>query len=69
MPAHLAVPHRHHVCLTALEQRGRRALPSGLGGPAGDPDAPPAPAEPGLAWLQPIPDALVTPVAQTPRRS
>ena len=55
-----------NVCLTALEQRGRRALPSGLGGPAGDPDAPPAPAEPGLAWLQPIPDALVTPVAQDP---
>src|SRR5882672_12627620 len=49
-----------HACLDALEQRGRRALPSGLGAPAGDPDAPPAPAEPGLAWLQPIPDALVT---------
>ena len=55
-----------NVCLTALEQRGRRALPSGLGGPAADPDALPAPAEPGLAWLQPIPDALVTPAAQDP---
>src|SRR5262249_14534837 len=32
-----------NACLTALEQRGRRALPSGLGGPAGDPDAPPGP--------------------------
>ena len=30
-----------NACLTALEQRGRRALPSGLGGPSGDPDAPP----------------------------
>src|SRR5258707_10844404 len=25
-----------NVCLTAIERRGRRALPSGLGGPAGD---------------------------------
>src|SRR5882757_1258013 len=55
-----------NACLTALEQRGRRALPSGLGSPAGDPDAPPAPAEPGLAWLQPIPDALVTSGSQDP---
>src|ERR1700760_3674931 len=45
-----------NACLTALEQRGRRALPSGLGGPAGDPYAPPGAAEPGLSWLQPIPD-------------
>jgi RNA polymerase sigma-70 factor (ECF subfamily) len=55
-----------NACLTALEQRGRRALPSGLGGPSGDPDAAPAPAGPGLAWIQPIPDALVTPAAQDP---
>jgi len=48
-----------NACLTALEQRGRRALPSGLGGPAGDPDTPPPAAEPGLAWVQPVPDALV----------
>jgi RNA polymerase sigma-70 factor, ECF subfamily len=55
-----------NACLTALEQRGRRALPSGLGGPAADPDAPPGPAEPDLAWLGPIPDALVTPETQDP---
>jgi RNA polymerase sigma-70 factor, ECF subfamily len=55
-----------NACLTALEQRGRRALPSGLGGPAGDPDAPPGPADPGVAWLQPIPDAWVTPESQDP---
>ena len=55
-----------NACLTALEQRGRRALPSGLGGPAGDPDAPPGPAEPGIAWLEPIPDALVTPESEDP---
>jgi RNA polymerase sigma-70 factor (ECF subfamily) len=49
-----------NACLTELEQRGRRALPSGLGRPADDPDAPVGPAEPGVAWLEPIPDALVT---------
>jgi RNA polymerase sigma-70 factor (TIGR02960 family) len=55
-----------NVCLTALAQRGRRALPSGLGGPAEDPDAPPAPAEPGIPWLEPIPDALVTSESEDP---
>ena len=55
-----------NACLTALEQRGRRALPSGLGGPAEDPDAPPGLAEPGIAWLEPIPDALVTPESEDP---
>src|ERR1700739_1905465 len=29
-----------NVCLTALERRGRRPLPSGLGGPQDDPAAP-----------------------------
>jgi RNA polymerase sigma-70 factor (ECF subfamily) len=55
-----------NACLTALEQRGRRALPSGLGGPADDPDAPAATAEPGTAWLGPVPDALVTPESDDP---
>jgi RNA polymerase sigma-70 factor, ECF subfamily len=55
-----------NVCLTALERRGRRALPSGLGGPASDPDAPAGPAEPDLAWLDPISDALVTPESADP---
>jgi RNA polymerase sigma-70 factor, ECF subfamily len=55
-----------NACLTALEQRGRRALPSGLGGPADDPDASPSPAEPGVGWLVPIPDALVTPESEDP---
>jgi RNA polymerase sigma-70 factor (ECF subfamily) len=55
-----------NACLTALGHRGRRALPSGLGGPAGDPGAPPGPADPDVAWLQPIPDALVTPESQDP---
>ena len=55
-----------NACLTALEQRRRRALPSGLGGPADDPDAPPGPADPAAAWLEPIPDALVTPESEDP---
>lgn len=45
-----------NACLTALEHRGRRALPSGLGAPAEDPDSPVRPADPETAWLQPIPD-------------
>jgi RNA polymerase sigma-70 factor (ECF subfamily) len=55
-----------NACLTALQHRGRRALPSGLGGPADDPDAPPGPADPDVAWLQPIPDTLVTPRSEDP---
>jgi RNA polymerase sigma-70 factor (ECF subfamily) len=55
-----------NACLTALEQRGRRVLPSGLGGPSDDPGTPPGPVEPGLAWVQPIPDTLVTPSSQDP---
>ncbi|OLS99894.1 RNA polymerase subunit sigma-70 [Pseudonocardia sp. CNS-004] len=49
-----------NACLTALERRGRRVLPSGLTGPAADPSAPPVPAGPELDWLQPIPDSLIT---------
>jgi RNA polymerase sigma-70 factor, ECF subfamily len=55
-----------NACLTALEQRGRRALPSGLGGPSGDPDTPPPAAEPGLGWVQPVPDTLVISGASDP---
>src|SRR6202044_785006 len=42
-----------NVCLTAIERRGRRPLPSGLGGPTGDPEAP---LEVGseVPWLQPL---------------
>jgi RNA polymerase sigma-70 factor (ECF subfamily) len=50
-----------NVCLTALEHRGRRPLPSGLGGPSDDPDAPPVMASPDVEWLQPFPDALLDP--------
>ena len=47
-----------NACLTAIERRGRRPLPSGLGGPGDDPAAPVA-AAPEVPWLQPIPDALL----------
>jgi len=47
-----------NACLTAIERRGRRPLPSGLGGPAEDPAAPlMAAAE--VPWLEPLPDALL----------
>ena len=46
-----------NACVRALETRSRRPLPSGLGGPAQDPDAPLAAARPEVPWLQPIPDA------------
>ncbi len=47
-----------NVCLTAIERRGRRPLPSGLGGPAEDPEAPLV-AGPEVPWLQPFPDVLL----------
>lgn len=42
------------VCLTALEKRGRRPLPTGLGGPTDDPGGP---LEHGseVPWLEPLP--------------
>ncbi len=44
-----------NVCLSFLDSRGRRALPSGLGGPSEDHSTD------DVLWLQPIPDALVPP--------
>ncbi|WP_034272158.1 sigma-70 family RNA polymerase sigma factor [Actinospica robiniae] len=46
-----------NACLTALEVRGRRPLPSGLVA-ASDPLAPLVPGE-RVAWLQPLPDSLL----------
>ncbi|WP_433465769.1 sigma-70 family RNA polymerase sigma factor [Spirillospora sp. CA-128828] len=57
-----------NVCLTALRGRARRPLPSGLGGPSDDPDAPLAPAF-DVPWLQPFPDALLDdPASRVVRR-
>ncbi|MCF2528416.1 sigma-70 family RNA polymerase sigma factor [Yinghuangia soli] len=45
-----------NVCLTALESRTRRPLPSGLGAPDDDPLTP-LEFAPEVPWIQPIPDA------------
>jgi len=52
-----------NACLNALEHNRRRVLPSGLGGPADDPDSAPQEADPGVSWLEPIPDALLFPAS------
>ncbi|HEX9031980.1 MAG TPA: sigma-70 family RNA polymerase sigma factor [Streptosporangiaceae bacterium] len=54
-----------NVCLTAIERRGRRPLPSGLGGPAEDPEAPVV-AGLEVPWLQPFPAALLAAEREDP---
>ena len=49
-----------NACLRALENSGRRPLPSGLGGPGENPDTPLTGPRPEVPWLEPIPDALVS---------
>ncbi|MCU1396775.1 MAG: polymerase factor sigma-70 [Ilumatobacteraceae bacterium] len=44
------------VCLTALERRARRPLPSGLGAPSDDHRVAVTPGDPTMPWLQPAPD-------------
>src|SRR5690606_18179265 len=46
------------TCLTALEQKARRPLPTGLGTPPDSPDGP-LRQLPEVPWLEPVPDALV----------
>ncbi len=52
-----------NTCLSALGQRERRVLPSGLGAPSTDPYGPIA-ADPGVSWLQPLPDAAINDPAE-----
>ena len=47
-----------NTCLTALEGRGRRPMPVGLGQPASDPHAA-LQADHEITWLEPLPDAVV----------
>src|SRR5437763_16910777 len=47
------------ACLTALETRTRRPLPSGMGAPADDHRVELGPGDPSVSWLQPAPDALI----------
>jgi RNA polymerase sigma-70 factor, ECF subfamily len=55
-----------NTCLRALENRSRRPLPSGLGAPSADAEAPSAAAQADIPWLEPIPDALVQPIPTDP---
>jgi RNA polymerase sigma-70 factor (ECF subfamily) len=55
-----------NACLRAIETRGRRPLPSGLGAPGEHPEGPLAAATPEVPWLQPIPDALLRPESADP---
>jgi RNA polymerase sigma-70 factor (TIGR02960 family) len=48
-----------NACLRAIEQRGRRPLPSGLAGPSDDPSYALAPARTDVPWLEPVPDRLL----------
>jgi RNA polymerase sigma-70 factor (ECF subfamily) len=47
-----------NTCLTALEGKSRRPMPTGLGQPASDP-AGPLDSRPEVPWLEPLPDAVV----------
>ncbi|WP_030168415.1 sigma-70 family RNA polymerase sigma factor [Spirillospora albida] len=47
-----------NACLTAIDQRGNRPMPSGLGAPDSEPERPVV-ASPEVPWLEPAPDALV----------
>lgn len=47
------------TCLTALDQRSRRPMPTGLGAPASDP-AGPLESDAEVPWLEPVPDSLVS---------
>ena len=47
-----------NTCLTALEGRGRRPMPVGLGQPASDPHAS-LRLDYEVSWLEPLPDAVV----------
>ena len=55
-----------NACLTALARRDRRVLPSGRYDPELDPRAPAKAADLDVAWLEPLPDALVTPESADP---
>ncbi len=52
-----------NVCLTALEDKGRRPLPTGLGAPSIDASAPLVSSEEVL-WLEPVPDSMIADPAQ-----
>jgi RNA polymerase sigma-70 factor, ECF subfamily len=55
-----------NACLTALEQRSRRALPSDLRAATTDPRVDPGPDAPEVPWLEPVPDSWVFDVHADP---
>jgi RNA polymerase sigma-70 factor (ECF subfamily) len=56
-----------NVCLTALDARRVRVLPSGLAGPYDGPDRPPRRVPPGdVSWLEPLPDRWIASAADDP---
>jgi RNA polymerase sigma-70 factor (ECF subfamily) len=54
------------ACLSALEHRSRRFLPSGLGAPSDNPHQPLDFGQPQLPWVQPMPDSLLVGSAADP---
>lgn len=52
-----------NTCLTSLTAASRRVLPTGLGQPAGDPEAA-LETRPGETWVEPLPDAVLWGSAQ-----
>ena len=54
-----------NVSLTAIQRRARRPLPSGLGAPTEDPEAPLV-AGPEVPWVQPLPDVLLAAEPEDP---
>src|SRR5262245_30194729 len=54
-----------NTCLNALESRGRRPLPTGLGGPSDSPEGDLAKRDE-VTWLEPVPDAMVASDASDP---
>jgi RNA polymerase sigma-70 factor, ECF subfamily len=55
-----------NACLTALQDRRRRVLPSALSPPSEDLDGEALIVGPEVRWVEPIPNALVTPEAEDP---
>jgi RNA polymerase sigma-70 factor (ECF subfamily) len=53
-------------CLRAIEKRGRRPVPAGLGGPGENQEGPVGAATREVPWLQPFPDALLRPESADP---
>jgi RNA polymerase sigma-70 factor, ECF subfamily len=48
-----------NAALSALRRSRRRPVPSGLGPPSDDPDAPARPTPDDVPWIEPVPDRLV----------